>query len=134
MSMKADVDSAKDDLDEDAKKLDEPMPVEEDSILETVDKVDEILTEADVDVHSINENDGIGSECIVKSEEISSDTELLDKSDESSTATMGLAEPMECASVNSQASPKHAMATDESMLESVSVWIDFLVFYVDLDT
>lgn len=112
-------DEAKDELDN--KKLDEPMPVEEDSILETVNKIDAIINESDVDVRSIAENDVIETESLGKSDEILLEVPPLDKSDEMSSATMNSAEPMECASVNSMASPKHAMATDEIMLESVSV-------------
>lgn len=119
--MKADSDSATDDVDVEDTKKDEPMPVEDDLILETVDKSDESIAETDIDVHSVNENYGIASECTVKSDESLPDDVPLNKSDELGTATMGLVEPMECASVHSMPSPKHIITTDEIMLESVSV-------------
>lgn len=108
-------------IDDDIKRLDEPMPVEDDTILEPANKSDEHITETDIEVRSVTENDAVVTDDIAKSDEIIADVPPLDKSDELSTATMGSIEPMECASGNSMASPKHAMATDEIMLESVSV-------------
>lgn len=118
-NMKSSIDYSKNELDN--KKLDEPMPVEEDPILEIANKTDAISNESDVEVRSINENDVIETESLEKSDEILIEVPPHDKSDELSIATMNSAEPMECASGNSMASPKHAMATDEIMLESVSV-------------
>lgn len=124
MNMKTSMDSAKDDVDvigDDIKRLDEPMPVEDDAILGAANKIDDIISETFAAAQSVSENVAVETDDNGKPEEILTDAVPLDKSDELSTATMGSAEPMECASGNSMASPKHAMATDEIMLESVSV-------------
>lgn len=102
------------------KKSDESMPVEDDSIIEMAQKIEENISESDVDVAEpieiVTEN--------VKSIEDSLITEQpLNKNDGLHTCGdhLNATEPMECASVNSMASPKHIMATDVIMAESVSV-------------
>lgn len=79
----------------------EPMPVEDDNVL---DKTDENCCETDIDVSDDSKVAGNGN--------------ADDKSHLNSTS-----EPMECISVGvtSFASPKHTMTTDIVMAESISV-------------
>lgn len=104
-----------------SKKSDEPMPVEDDSIVEMAHKIEENIVEADVDV-AIE----ITTE-IVKSNDEDSELTIeqpLNKDDglnASGDDHLNTSEPMECASVNSMASPKHIMTNDVIMAESVSV-------------
>lgn len=79
----------------------EPMPVEDDNVL---DKTDENCCETDIDVSDDSKVAGNGNH---------DDKSLLNSA----------AEPMECVSVGvtSFASPKHTMTTDIVMTESVSV-------------
>lgn len=88
----------------DTKKSDEPMPVEDDTIIEMAQKIEENIGETDVEVTEAPQSIQITNEPT--------------KSNHLSTT-----EPMECASVNSMASPKHIMTTDVIMAESVSVYI-----------
>lgn len=99
------------------KKSDELMPVEDDSIIEMAHKIEESIVETDVDVAEPIE---ITTEIVKSAEE---DEQSLNKIDGLSTSGdhLNSAEPMECASVNSMASPKHIMTTDVIMAESVSV-------------
>lgn len=103
------------------KKSDELMPVEDDSIVEMAHKIEENIVETDVDVAEPIE---ITTE-IAKSNEHDSFTieQPLNKNDGLITSGdhLNSSEPMECASVNSMASPKHIMTNDVIMAESVSV-------------
>lgn len=103
------------------KKSDELMPVEDDTIIEMAQKIEENIVEADVDVAEPIE---ITTENIKSTEEDSlTIVQPLNKNDGLNTSGHHLnsTEPMECASVNSMASPKHIMTTDVIMAESVSV-------------
>lgn len=106
------------------KKSDELMPVEDDSIIEMAQKIEENIVEAaDVDVAEPIE---IITEHVKSTEEDSLNIEQpLNKNDGLNTSGdhLNATEPMECASVNSMASPKHIMTTDVIMAESVSVMI-----------
>lgn len=100
----------------DSKKIDEPMPVEDDPILEIAAKIED---ETDIEVTDVAET---------PSENVKVDEDLvvepaLNKSDDLHTTNdqLSATEPMECASVISMASPKHTMANDVIMTESVSV-------------
>lgn len=107
----------------DTKKTDELMPVEEDTIIEMAQKIEENLVENDVEVSDVTDPIGIASH-IAKSEESLAIEQPLDKSDELHTVEsdqLNSSEPMECASVNSMASPKHTMTNDVIMAESISV-------------
>lgn len=97
----------------DTKKSDESMPVFDDSIIEMAHKIEENIAENDVEV-SEAPDDIVGSN--IKSEDSISIEQPLNKSDD-----LNATEPMECASVNSMASPKHTMTNDVIMAESVSV-------------
>lgn len=103
------------------KKSDELMPVEDDSIDEMAHKIEENIVETDVDVAEPIE---ITTE-IVKANEADalSIEQPLNKNDglHASGDHLSSSEPMECASVNSMASPKHIMTNDVIMAESVSV-------------
>lgn len=105
----------------DTKKSDESMPVEDDTIIEMAHKIEENICENDVEVSEVLEPIEIAS-IIVKSDV--SFEQTLDKSDELNTIGdhLNSTEPMECASVNSMASPKHTMViNDVIMAESISV-------------
>lgn len=105
----------------DTKKSDESMPVEDDTIIEMAHKIEENISETDVEVSEVPEPIEIAS-VIVKSDD--SFEQPLDKSDELNTTGdhLNSTEPMECASVNSMASPKHTMViNDVIMAESISV-------------
>lgn len=109
---------AEDDKLSDTKKSDELMPVEDDSIIEMAHKIEENITETDEvpdDIATVN----------VKSDDSLTIEQPLNKSDDlnSTPDHLNAAEPMECASVNSMASPKHTMANDVIMAESVSVCV-----------
>lgn len=100
--------------DSDSKKnSDEPMPVEEDQIVEMAHKIEENLVETDVEVADVALNASDNSKI--------DDSLSLNKNDNATNEHLNATEPMECASVNSMASPKHTMATDVIMAESVSV-------------
>lgn len=98
----------------DTKKSDELMPVEDDSIIEMAHKIEENITETD-DIVADN----------IKSDDSLTIEQPLNKSDDlnSTSDHLNAIEPMECASVNSMASPKHTMANDVIMAESVSVCV-----------
>lgn len=102
----------------DNRKIDEPMPVEDDQILEIANKIEDNIVETDIEVIEVVEN---------SSEHTKNDDTLIiepaNKTDDliATNDHLSIAEPMECASVNSMASPKHIMATDVIMTESVSV-------------
>lgn len=100
------------------KKSDESMPVEDDSIIEMAQKIEENIGEADVDVAE-------PIECSTGNVKSTDNHSLnieqpLNKNDGLNTCGdhLNSTEPMECASVNSMASPKHIMATDVIMAES----------------
>lgn len=101
----------------DTKKSDESMPVEDDTIIEMAQKIEENIGETDVEVTDAIEPIEINIESTKSIEQ------QLIKTDDLSVIGDHLnpAEPMECASVNSMASPKHIMTTDVIMAESVSV-------------
>lgn len=105
----------------DTKKSDESMPVEDDTIIEMAHKIEENISETDVEVSEVPEPIDIAS-VIVKADD--SFEQPLDKCDELNTTGdhLNSTEPMECASVNSLASPKHTMViNDVIMAESISV-------------
>lgn len=109
--------------DSDSKKnSDEPMPVEEDTVIEMTNKTDGSLVETDVEVADAAEA-VLNAHDTVKIDDSLVIEPTLNKSDDLNTTSEHLSatEPMECASVNSMASPKHTMATDIIMAESVSV-------------
>lgn len=103
----------------DNKKLDEPMPVEEDSVIEMTAKIEENICETDIDVadavSEILPAQKVG-EPVVVNNQINKNGDIRITPD-----NLNSAEPMECVSVNSMASPKHTMAADVIMAESVSV-------------
>lgn len=105
----------------DTKKSDESMPVEDDTIIEMAHKIEENISETDVDVSEVPES--IETSLInVKSDDCLE--QPLNKNDDLNTTVdhLNTAEPMECASVNSMASPKHTMIiNDVIMAESISV-------------
>lgn len=104
----------------DTKKSDELMPVEDDTIIELAHKIEENIAETDVEV--ADATDPIGTDLDIEKAEDSlnplnkCDVELNVVNDQ-----LNVSEPMECASVNSMASPKHTMANDVIMAESISV-------------
>lgn len=113
----------------DNKKTDEPMPVEEDSILEAATKIEESIAETDVEVSEITETIIIGTENRKCDESLINGP--INKNDDLNVSTndhLNSSEPMECASVNSMASPKHTMTTDVIMAESISVCTSQLFF------
>lgn len=118
----ADCIEAEDEKLSDTKKSDELMPVEDDTIIEMAHKIEENIAETDVEVTEALEPIDILSEN-VKSEDCLTIDQSLNRCDElnSSGDPLNSSEPMECASVNSMASPKHTMTTDVIMAESVSV-------------
>lgn len=114
----------------DSKKIDEPMPVEEDSILEAATKIEDSIAESDVEVSEITETVIIGTENR-KCDGSLINIEPINKNDDLNVSTndhLNSSEPMECASVNSMASPKHTMTTDVIMAESISVCSSQLFF------
>lgn len=123
--LEAEAFDTEDDKLSDTKKSDESMPVEDDSIIEMAHKIEENITETDVEVTDVEPIE-ITTE-IIKTDDICAIEQPLNKSDDLSATTdqMSTAEPMECASVNSMASPKHIMTTDIVMAESVSVSSQF---------
>lgn len=104
------------------KKSDESMPVEDDSIIEMAHKIEENISEADVDVAEPIE---ITTEHVKSVEDSLNIEQPINKNDGLNAPGdhLNTTEPMECASVNSMASPKHTMATDVIMADSVSVFI-----------
>lgn len=103
----------------DIKKSDESMPVEDDTVVEMAHKIEENIGETDVEVSELAEP--IEN---TKSEDSLTIEPPINKNDGLNTVSDHLnsaAEPMECASVNSMASPKHIMVADVIMAESVSV-------------
>lgn len=102
------------------KKSDESMPVEDDSIVEMAQKIDDNIVETDVDVI---EPIDIATESVKSLGDSIAIEQSLDKNDGLSACSdhLNSTEPMECTSINSMASPKHIMATDVIMAESVSV-------------
>lgn len=120
-SNELDTTEAEDEKLSETKKSDELMPVEDDSIIEMAHKIEENIGEADVDVAEPIE---ITTEIVKSNEEDSLNLEQpLNKNDGLNTSGdhLNTSEPMECASVNSMASPKHIMTNDVIMAESVSV-------------
>lgn len=102
------------------KKSDELMPVEDDTIIEMAHKIEENIAETDVEVADVADPIGITSG-ITKSDDSLTIEQPLDKNDVLNVANdqLNASEPMECASVNSMASPKHT--NDVIMAESISV-------------
>lgn len=93
------------------KKSVEPMPVEEEEgSLGMAAKSEENLCETDIEVTDADPR-----------KRASEDQDKENVNNCSAENLMSASEPMECASVNSFASPKHTMATDVIMAESVSV-------------
>lgn len=96
----------------------EPMPVEleDDSVLEAAAKIEENICEGDVDVPEVNVN---SLNSVTKNgEHTTNETNEKHGNVIGTTEALCATEPMECASLNS---PKHTMATDVVMAESVSV-------------
>lgn len=120
-SNELDTNETDDDKLSETKKSDELMPVEDDSIVEMAQKIEENIVETDVEV---TESIDIATES-VKSAGNSSLTieQPLNTIDglNASGDHLNSTEPMECTSANSMASPKHIMATDVIMAESISV-------------
>lgn len=116
---------AEEEKSDDSKKDVEPMPVEvdDDSVLQMASKIEANITESD-DVE-VTES---ASESILENLK-SQQNELIvenGKADENGDNgangnVENVVEPMECASANSIASPKHNMVTDVIMSESGSV-------------
>lgn len=107
----------------DTKKSDESMPVEDDTIIEMAHKIEENICETDVEVSEVPEPIEIAS-VNVKSDDSLTIEQPINKCDDLNTTGdhLNSTEPMECASVNSMASPKHTMViNDVIMAESVSV-------------
>lgn len=106
----------------DTKKSDEPMPVEDDTIIEMAHKIEENIIETDIEVSELVEPIEIITESTKLDDSLIIE-QPIDKIDDFNSISdhLNAAEPMECASVNSMASPKHTMATDVIMAESVSV-------------
>lgn len=104
----------------DTKRLDELMPVEDDTIIEMAHKIEENIAETDVEVADVADPIGITSG-IAKSDDSLIIEQSLDKNDVLIVANdqLNASEPMECTSVNSMASPKHT--NDVIMAESISV-------------
>lgn len=109
----------------DTKKSDESMPVEDDTIIEMAHKIEENIIETDVDESELAEPIGIATESTKLHDSLTIE-QSHNKIDgfNSISDHLNSAEPMECASVNSMASPKHNMATDVIMAESVSVMVN----------
>lgn len=109
----------------DTKKSDESMPVEEDTIIEMAHKIEENIVETDVEVSEIPDDIATTN---VKSDDSLNIEQPLNKSDDlnSTVDHLNSSEPMECASVNSMASPKHTMTNDVIMAESISVCLRFI--------
>lgn len=97
----------------------EPMPIEDDSTIEMSSKIEENLDASDIEVAEATETDLDSSEQILKINDALVTEPPLNKID--NLNTNNTTEPMECASVNSMASPKHLMAIDIVMAESISV-------------
>lgn len=114
------LDTTEDEKLSETKKSDESMPVEDDSIIEMAQKIEENISEADVyvaePIEIITDNVKSVEDSLIIEQPINKNDGLNTSGDHLSTT-----EPMECASVNSMASPKHIMATDVIMAESVSV-------------
>lgn len=107
----------------DTKKSDEMMPVEDDTIIELAHKIEENIAETDVEVGDATDPIGTDSE-IEKAEDSLIIEHPLNKCDVELNVVndqLNVSEPMECASVNSMASPKHTMTNDVIMAESISV-------------
>lgn len=120
-SNELDTTEAEDEKFSETKKSDELMPVEDDSIVEMAHKIEENIVETDVDVAEPIE---ITTEHVKSNEDDSLAIEQpLNNNDRFITSGdhLNTSEPMECASVNSMASPKHIMTNDVIMAESVSV-------------
>lgn len=100
------------DDDKELKKSVEPMPVEleEEGTLGMAAKSEENICETDIEVTDADPQ-----------KRISENQDKDNVNNCSAENLMSASEPMECASVNSLASPKHTMATDVIMAESVSV-------------
>lgn len=122
----------------DTKKSDESMPVEDDSIIEMAQKIEENIGETDVEViepiEIITEPIEIITDPIKLQDTIITEQSLI-KNDDLSVMSdhLNTIEPMECASVISMASPKHTMTTDVIMAESISVG-SISAFVFDQDT
>lgn len=114
----------------DTKKSDESMPVEDDSIIEMAHKIEENISETDVEVSEVPEPIEIAS-VNVKYDDSLPIEQSLNKCDDLTTGDhLNATEPMECASVNSMASPKHTMViNDVIMAESVSVGLLIILRY-----
>lgn len=103
----------------------EPMPIEDDVTIEMANKIEENLDASDIEVADATETELDSSEQILKIDDVLVMEPPLNKIDNLNTNSEHLnsMEPMECASINSMASPKHIMATDIVMAESISVCI-----------
>lgn len=104
----------------DTKKSDELMPVEDDTIIELAHKIEENIAETDVEVGDATDPIGTDSE-IEKAEDSLNALNKCDVDLHVVNDHLNVSEPMECASVNSMASPKHTMTNDVIMAESISV-------------
>lgn len=101
----------------------EPMPIEDDLTIEMSSKIEENLDASDIEVTEAIETELDSSEQILKIDDALVMEPPLNKIYNLNTNNEHLnsMEPMECASVNSMASPKHIIATDIVMAESISV-------------
>lgn len=108
---------------ENKKYNEEPMPIEDDLTIEMSSKVEENLDASDIEVGEANETELDSSEQILKIDDALAMDPSLNKIGTLNTNNdhLNSMEPMECASINSMASPKHMMTTDVIMTESISV-------------
>lgn len=109
----------------DSKKDVEPMPVEveDDSVIQMASKIEANITEPDDVTESASESilENLKTEQNSLIVENGKANENGENSENGENIQNNVVEPMECASANSIASPKHNMTTDIVMSESGSV-------------